>query len=653
MAVFSNPFLRLLELAFPAVQTYSNVHRGTGHFSQVSTALYERARDEVFTYFQVSPKDHEVIFLTPARLLALLKVLPSGAYQSVCADELGLSMGVCAAAVRKDALPKGVPFETGGGIVYLVTEDFVIWAEGVERFEAGTPPVLNAILLALALKMIREEGDPQLFTRPAMDQPDWAQVLAPREWPEQVGEELLRALQQAHLGGHDCPVPTEEGSRRYTNLDGAASTPTFAPIWEAFSDTLQRPAAEQEQMVSKASRIILDFFGAAETTHEIVYTCNTTEAVNFAANCLKAEDFGEVEPVIINSTMEHHSNELPWRCGGRFQLLRADVDEDGCMDLNQIEAYLREYNLERRHGNQRVVLVSVCGASNVLGTFTDIPAISDLAHRYDARLLVDGAQLSAHHPVRMVRDKIDYYVFSAHKIYAPFGSGGLILRRELGGEIVAERNRVCRRGARNAAGVVALAKSLQLLSRIGMDCIRAYEMRLTQTALAALRKLPRVEILGMSDTEKEQFTQKGPVITFNLEGFPHNLVAKELAEIGGVGARNGCFCAHMYMIDHMGVSKARTSLARQILKVKPQKLVSNIPGMVRVSFGIENEEADIDQLISTLRKIEARGCSWVNRQLAVIHEGTPFLPRTTAQDEMDRFVLEHMQKVFGAENPRE
>ena len=120
----------------------------------------------------------------------------------------------------------------------------------------------------------------------------------------------------------------------------------------------------------------------------------------------------DVEPVIVTTLLEHHSNELPWRyLPGVTHVRLEEVDAEGFIDLDKLEETLRAYNQEQRYGRKRVVLVAVSGASNVIGTCNDLAAISRIVHRYGARLHVDAAQLVAHRPVDMAREALIRWPF--------------------------------------------------------------------------------------------------------------------------------------------------------------------------------------------------------------------------------------------------
>ena len=141
-----------------ALETYSNVHRGSGHNSLVSTHLYEQAREIVLEYLGLDKEKYAVIFCSPRRAELLKAQLEPESYHSVSSQEIGLPLGVRALAVDRKALPKGAPFQTGGGTARLVSPGWVIWAKAPDRFEAGTPAIVNVIAFAVALRLIRHFG---------------------------------------------------------------------------------------------------------------------------------------------------------------------------------------------------------------------------------------------------------------------------------------------------------------------------------------------------------------------------------------------------------------------------------------------------------------------------------------------------------------
>jgi selenocysteine lyase/cysteine desulfurase len=622
----TNAFEELERGVFAALETYSNVHRGTGHNSMVSTHLYEQARDIVLEYLGLDKGKYVVIFCSPARAAILMAQLKPESYKSISSQDIGLSLGVKALAVKRKALPKGAPLQTGGGTTRLVSPEWVVWAKSPDRFEAGTPAIINVIAFARALKLIRQSGN-KTINQSSDEKLTTAQILYHDELEEYSGWELLDKLRQT-LIGRNVLVPTSEGTRRFINLDNGASTPTFTPVWNAVCRTWRQSAQIQQEIIHEVKSICADFLGAPLAAYDIIFTSNTTEAINLAAESLGRESAGDTEPVVINTILEHNSNDLPWRMLPGLALIRLQADAEGFLDLKELDALLCEYNQEEAHGKKRIRLVAVSGASNVLGTFNNLEEISRIVHRYGARLLVDAAQMVAHRKVEIEKTGIDYLAFSAHKVYAPFGTGVLVVRKGLLNFSPAELDLIQSSGEENAGGIAALGKALVLLQRIGLDLVREEEQTLTGRALRGLAQIANLSVYGIKDPDSRGFAQKGGVIVFAMKDKFSNVVAKELAEQGGIGIRNGCHCSHM--------------LVKRLLKVSPglerfQHLIAilfhkvNFPGVARISMGIGNSEEDIDILIQVLGKIAQKN-------------GTP--KKTDVKKQMNEFIKAAAERVY-------
>jgi selenocysteine lyase/cysteine desulfurase len=427
-------------------------------------------------------------------------------------------------------------------------------------------------------------------------------------------------------------VPTAGGFRPYVNLDNAASTPTFEPIWEAARRAWRLPEGSRRELAAEVQAICADFLGAPRETYDLVFTANTTEAINLAAESLRGEPEAGVEPVVLNTFLEHNSNELPWRALRGYSQVRLPVDEEGFVDLIQLEALLAGYNQDGQHGKKRIRLVAVSGASNVLGTYNDLQAIARIAHQYGARLLVDGAQMVAHRKVEMEACGIDYYAFSAHKIYAPFGAGALIARKGLLRFSPAEMERICASGEENTGGIAALGKALVLLQRIGMDVVQAEEAALTARALRGLANLAGIKkVYGVRDPAAPRFAHKGGVIAFTLEAMMADRVARGLAERGGIGIRGGCHCAHLLVKQLVGVGP-RLALFQGVMLTLLRRVA--LPGVARVSLGIENSAADVDRLLGVLGDITRQPMT---------------AARTPVQQQMDAFVRDRARLVYPGE----
>ncbi len=440
------------------------------------------------------------------------------------------------------------------------------------------------------------------------------------------------ARRSSARGGGGGGGPTEGGAPTYTNLDNGASTPTFGPIWEAVCRLWRQPPEIRDGVVQDVAAQCAAFLGAPLARYHLFFTANTTEALHLAAqNVLGAAGAG-AETVVVNTLLEHHSNELPWRYLPGVSLVRLPVDDAGFIDMAALERCLREHNVEGAHGDRRVRLVALCGASNVLGTFNDLRAAGEIAHRR----------------ISMEDEGIDYLAFSGHKVYAPFGSGALVVRRDLWNLDAEETARVRASGEENVAGVVALGKALHLLERIGLDVVEAEERRMTRRLLEGLSQIPGTVLYGIADPDAEAFERRGGVVTFNLEHVPHNLLAQRLAERGGIGVRNGCFCAHLLVKHLLRIHPLRALAAEVGLKVLPDFTASVLPGMVRASLGLENDAADVDLFLDVVAEVAREPRRFYERWLGGTRNATPLLPRAEVRAEMDEFVEAVVARVYGA-----
>jgi len=350
------------------------------------------------------------------------------------------------------------------------------------------------------------------------------------------------------------------------------------------------------------------FFGADPATEVVIFGKNTTEAINKLANRFPFKP-GDV---VLTTIMEHHSNDLPWRA--RARVLYTGILPDGSLDMTDLED-----KLSSQKG--RVKLVAVTGASNVSGYVNPIYDIAEMAHRYGALIAVDCAQLSPHRAIQMgpagSPRHLDFIAVSGHKLYAPFGTGALIGPKAFfeqgapdtrgGGTIklvsldevvwadAPDRDEA---GTPNVIGAVALAAALEELSETGMAAVAAHEAELTRYALQRLADLPEVHIYGSSDPER--LDDRLGVISFLVGGIPHAKVAAVLGYEGGIGVRNGCFCAHPYLLRLLKASDELISSFRQRVLARDR---SDLPGFVRMSFGCYNNCEDVDRLVEMLGRV--------------------------------------------------
>ena len=580
---------------YAALETYSNVHRGTGHLSESTTRIYEQARDTVLEYAGLNKAKHLVIFCTPRRAAVFMKQLKPGDYQLLSLPGDSLSIGVRALVVKKRTLPAGAPFQSGGGTAKLVSRDWVIWADGAERYEAGTPAIINVVAFARALSLMKSTGE-NPFTGQTSGELTAKDILYHDDLTEYSGKELLEKLRQTHIG-RSVLVPTAEGMRPFINLDNGASTPTFTPIWNAFRQSWRQPEPVRQMIVQEVKKICADVLGAPASDYEVIFTSNTTEAINLAAESLSLESQAGSGTVVINTLLEHSSNDIPWREIPGGKLIRVSANDEGFIDLNELKTALENYQEKDPDGPARICLVAVSGASNVLGTCNNLQEISRIVHQYGARLLVDAAQLVAHRAVDMEASGIDYLAFSAHKVYAPFGCGVLVVRKGLVKFNATDRELIRASGEENTGGIAALGKALVLLQRIGMDLIQEEENVLIQRTLRGLATIPGITIYGITDPESPASKHRTGVIAFGFKDTMPSKVARHLALEGGIGVRHGCHCAHLIIKHLLHISPFLEQFQRLIQILFPK---FRFLGVVRVSLGIENTEDEIDTLIRVL-----------------------------------------------------
>jgi len=591
-------FIDLERGVHAALETYSNVHRGSGQFSVVTTHLFEQARNIVLEYLGLNKGNFVVIFCTPRGAEALISKLEPEYYQIVSSLEFGLPLGVRALAVNKRTLKGLTPFQLGGGTASLVSPRWVIWANAPDRFEAGTPAIINVIAFARALCLIRKSGN-AIFMNSTSEELAAAQILYHDELDKYSGRELLEKLRPTMIG-HNILVPTAEGAKPYINLDNSASTPTFTPVWNAVCQTWRQPRKIQQEIIHEVRSICSEMLGVSLDTYELIFTSNTTEAINLAAESLSLKSDPEIDPVVLSTILEHTSNDLPWRMVPKISMIRLKVDNEGFLDLNEMDKILSSYNHMHLHGRKRIMIMTVSGASNVLGSFNSLVEITRIAHNYGARLLVDAAQLVAHQKLEIEQSGIDYLTFSAHKVYAPFGTGVLIARKGLLNFETGNLEKIKVSGEENSIGIAALGKAFVIMQRIGLDLIRAEEQALTTYALRGLAQIKSLTVYGIDDPSSPRLAHKGGVIVFTMKGLMSDKVAKELSLGGGIGVRYGCHCAHILVKHILGVSPSLERFQKIIARLFPGL---RFPGVTRVSFGIENTHEDIDTLIHVVNKI--------------------------------------------------
>ncbi len=424
-----------------------------------------------------------------------------------------------------------------------------------------------------------------------------------------------------NIVGIDAKVPLLGGAhRQYVNFDNAASTPALRPVHDKVDEfmtwysSVHRGTGFKSQIATEAYELAHDivgcFVGADLETNTVIFGKNTTEAINKLAHRFPLEP----DDVVLCSLMEHHSNDLPWRQQARLQ--HVAVRDDGSLNEEDFDRLLAAHA-------GKVKLVAISGASNVTGHLTPIHRLAEKAHAAGAKILVDAAQLAPHRAIDMRADDdpghLDFVALSAHKMYAPYGTGALVgpvsvfgsgTPDVVGGGTVdivtvddvrwagpPDRDEA---GSPNVVGAVALAQAILSLQQIGMEALARHEAELTAHALLRLGEIDGVQLYGLTDPERA--TERVGVIPFNVRGADHYKVAAVLSFEGGIAVRNGCFCAHPYILRLLEVSGEEALRHQQDILAGTRV---GLPGLVRISFGCYNTVEEVDHAADVLARIAA------------------------------------------------
>jgi selenocysteine lyase/cysteine desulfurase len=442
--------------------------------------------------------------------------------------------------------------------------------------------------------------------------------------------------------GADQKIPLPNGEHvTAINFDNAATTPVlysvlkeinhFAPWYSSIHRGGGYKSKVSSDIYEQGRAAVQSFVNSDKERDIVIFTKNTTESIN-ALSYVLSQQKGQ-QRVVLSTWMEHAANDLPWR--NRFKVEYVDIDRFGRLSIGDLED-----KLERYRGS--VKLVSVTGASNVTGYMNPIHKIAVLAHKFGAKILVDGAQLVPHTPVDMKcfdsEEHIDYLAFSAHKMYAPFGAGvligpkkdfeegkpflkgggaiSLVTHEHIEWEDPAAKDEA---GTPNAMGVVALTAAIKTLQEVGLDNIYKREKALYKYAVNRMTNISGVRLY--SDPSGDDTIG---VIPFNFEGVHHHLITSILSEEAGISVRSGFFCTHPYCERLLG-------LTERDMKRYFEDDDAVLPGMVRVSFGFYNNYSEIDTFLSVLRKIAKNKEYYISKyskdlSLQIAKDETGFCP---------------------------
>ena len=347
--------------------------------------------------------------------------------------------------------------------------------------------------------------------------------------------------------------------------------------------------SQQATELHEGARETVRRFINARSTTEIVFTRGTTEGLNLIASCFCDACMQEGDEVII-STVEHHSNIVPWQLQAARKgiVLRViPMDENGTLDLQAF----------RRMLSPKTKIVSISHVSNVLGTVNPVEEVIRIAHQHDIPVVVDGAQSAPHFKVDMQSLDCDFFVFSGHKVYGPTGIGVLYGKEawfdrlppyQGGGEMIEhvsfEKSTFERPPLKFEAGTpdyiatTGLAKALDYVSAIGMDTIQRHEEDLTRYAVSQLQQIDGMRIFGIPADADFTALRHDAVVSFQLRDI-HHMDMGTLLDRLGVAIRTGHHCAQPLM-ERLGVL-----------------------GTARASFALYNTREEVDVLVAAVKRV--------------------------------------------------
>jgi len=393
----------------------------------------------------------------------------------------------------------------------------------------------------------------------------------------------------------DFPIfEREVNGKPLVYLDSAATSQKPRVVIDALEDYYSNynanihrgiyTIAEEATAAYEASRKKVARFVGATDTGELVFTRNTTEAINLVAYTWGRKNVGPGDEIVLTE-MEHHSNLVPWILLAEqtgCTLKHIPFDDNGLLDMDAARQMI----------TRRTKFVSVVHASNVLGTINPVAELADLAHEQGALILVDGAQSVPHFPVQISDLGCDFLAFSSHKMLGPTGVGALWGRRELleamppflgGGEMIAQvfldhatYNELpwkYEAGTQNIADAIVWGTAIEYLESVGMEAVRAHDIELTDYALERLGEEPDVTLYGPRDARA-----RGGVVAFNV-GDVHSHDVAAVLDADAIAIRVGHHCCQPIM--------------RRL----------DVAGTARASFYLYNTREDVDKLVDGLGRV--------------------------------------------------
>ena len=347
--------------------------------------------------------------------------------------------------------------------------------------------------------------------------------------------------------------------------------------------------SQQATELHEGARETVRKFINAKSVNEIVFTRGTTEGLNLIASSFSEAFMQEGDEVIV-STVEHHSNIVPWQLQQSRKgivLKVIPMDDNGAMDLQAFEKMI----------SQKTKIVSISHVSNVLGTINPVEEVIRIAHEHNIPVVVDGAQSTPHFKVDMQQLDCDFFVFSGHKVYGPTGIGVLYGKEawldklppyQGGGEMIEhvsfEKSTFERPPLKFEAGTpdyiatTGLATALDYVSALGMDAIQRHEEELTRYAISQLQMIEGMKLFGVPSHADVTRLHHDAVISFQLRDI-HHMDMGTLLDRLGIAIRTGHHCAQPLM-NRLGVL-----------------------GTSRASFALYNTKDEVDALVAGIKRI--------------------------------------------------
>lgn len=348
-------------------------------------------------------------------------------------------------------------------------------------------------------------------------------------------------------------------------------------------------AEEVETAVDDARTKIAKFFGA--DSKAVVFTKNTTEAINLVANSFPFK----IGDVVLGTDKEHNSNLIPWLKLQKRGIIKHDFvesDQNNEFSLTNFEQKLKQYS-------GKVRLVSMVYTSNLDGVTNPVKEIIKLSHKHGAKVLLDCAQAALHHEINLKKLGADYIAVSGHKLLGPSGIGALISDKEnleqldqflVGGETVTDSTyekyipeKIPERfeaGLQNYAGIIGFGEAVEYLDKVGRENIHHYLVRLNQRATSGLSQIPKVKILGPQEADK-----RSGIISFVVEGKKIHEVALLLSKTHNIMVRSGAHCVHSWF--------NKESNNQSVFK----------DGTVRASLSFYNTLEEVEEFVRAVKKI--------------------------------------------------